>query len=117
MSEIVIRKILKLQCRKYSFKFSVRTGKGHHGEIFFFSNTNYLTCQATNFEDKLNCINAHFFLFFKRFTYSDLLLLQQQLRTSKSIPTTKVVVTFCLRLRNKFQSFPTKNQSSDWLTQ
>ena len=86
------------------------------GEIFF-SNTNYLTCQATSFEDNLNCIDVHIFLFFKRFTYSNLLLLQQQLRTSKSIPTTKVVVTFCLRLRNKFQSFPTKNQASDWLTQ
>ena len=31
--------------------------------------------------------------------------------------TTKVVVTFYLRLRNKFQPFPAKNQASNWLTQ
>ena len=28
----------------------------------------------------------------------------------------KVVVTFCLRLRNRFQPFPSKNQASNWLT-
>ena len=117
MSEIVIQKSSNCSVENIVSSSQFELEKDIMGEIFFFSNTNYLTCQATNFEDKLNCINAHFFLFFKRFTYSDLLLLQQQLRTSKSIPTTKVVVTFCLRLRNKFQSFPTKNQSSDWLTQ
>ena len=29
---------------------------------------------------------------------------------------TKVVVTFYLRLRNEFHSFPTKNQASNWMT-
>ena len=30
---------------------------------------------------------------------------------------TKIVVTFFLRLRNEFQPFPAKNQVFDWLTQ
>ena len=30
---------------------------------------------------------------------------------------TKIVVTFFLRLRNEFQPFPAKNQIFDWLTQ
>ena len=37
-------------------------------------------------------------------------------RKDQKVKSTKVVVTFYLRLKNEFQPFPAKNQASDWLT-